>query len=451
MQQKNTCPPELDHTDWTKKTSKRSGVCVRRHTKSSSRRGKSSKSCHKARTRDQFYTRDDVAANLVELARQECPKHHPWGLDHFRIIEPSAGTGAFLAHLPSHTLAYDLEPKGPGIIPADFLKLRLFARTPTAIVGNPPFGRNGSLAVTFFNHAALFGDVIAMVFPLSFQKVSVQNRLDLNFHLVEEIILPKNAFIFDGKPKHVPTVFQIWVKKDVPREKIKLATSHDDLDFTTWDHANIAISRVGSKAGCLHWDFDKSSQTTFFIRASPKVIKILMSLDLRTPAMRTTGQRSLAKTELIALYVQRKRELARQSLCELDVIGTLNQAHRWAAAICLKNFSSPPLECVGCLRPVTNGPLPHLRQHTSKLIGLLWMILRGRIERPSSHIQSISAAFRRRRFAATIVYDCRARPIRLDPAQRPCRIDDSQSADCNHDAENLRRHLTVCCSRLAPH
>ncbi|MFI8667232.1 hypothetical protein ACIGGE_12420 [Qipengyuania sp. NPDC077410] len=196
------------------------------------------------------------------------------------------------------------------------------------------------MAVKFFNHAALFGDVIAMVFPLSFQKVSVQNRLDLNFHLVEEIILPKNAFIFDGKPKHVPTVFQIWVKKDVPREKIKLATSHDDLDFTTWDHANIAISRVGSKAGCLHWDFDKSSQTTFFIRASPKVIKILMSLDLRTPAMRTTGQRSLAKTELIALYVQRKRELARQSLCELDVIGTLNQAHRWAAAICLKNFSS---------------------------------------------------------------------------------------------------------------
>lgn len=244
-------------------------------------------------------------------------KHYPRGFDHFRIIEPSAGTGAFLPYLPFHTEACDVDPKDPRIMEADFLRLNLLScpPKPTLFIGNPPFGRNASLAIKFFNHAATVGDIIAFIVPLSFRKASIQNKLNLNFHLLDEMLLPKDAFIFDGRPKHVPTVFQIWVRKEVRREKINLPTDHPDLTFTTREFANIAIPRVGNKAGCIIRDFSKCPQSSFFIRADPEALKILESLDLQTTAKNTTGQRSLAKSELVALYAQRKRELAEQSLC----------------------------------------------------------------------------------------------------------------------------------------
>lgn len=311
MQQKISFPPDIDCTTTP---CKRQDTCGRRPANPSLQ---SSDLRHHARARDQFYTRDVIAEMLVQKTRKVCLQYDPGGIDHFRIIEPSAGTGVFLPYLPVHTEACDKDPKDPRIMEADFLRLNLFSRSPkpTLFIGNPPFGRNASLAIKFFNHAATVGDIIAFIVPLSFRKASIQNRLNLNFHLLDEMLLPKDAFIFDGKPKHVPTVFQIWVKKEVRREKINLQTDHPDLTFTTRELANIAIPRVGNKAGCIIRDFSKCPQSSFFIRADPEALKILESLDLQTTAMNTTGQRSLAKSELVALYAQRKRELAEQSLC----------------------------------------------------------------------------------------------------------------------------------------
>ena len=73
-----------------------------------------------------------------------------------------------------------------------------------------------------------------------------------------------------------------------------------------------------------------------------------------------------------------------------------------------------------------------------------------RIGRSSRRTLNNEDVLRRSRFAVTIASDCKARPTRLDQAQRPSRIAYIQSAGCNHGVGNLRRHLSVCYSRFAP-
>ena len=48
-------------------------------------------------------------------------------------------------------------------------------------------------------------------------KESIQNKLDLNFHLDRYIELPYNSFLLNGEDYGVNCVFQIWKKKNVKR------------------------------------------------------------------------------------------------------------------------------------------------------------------------------------------------------------------------------------------
>ena len=52
------------------------------------------------------------------------------------------------------------------------------------VVGNPPFGKISSIAIKFFNKSAEYADCIAFIIPRTFKRVSVQNKLNLNFHLM---------------------------------------------------------------------------------------------------------------------------------------------------------------------------------------------------------------------------------------------------------------------------
>lgn len=266
-----------------------------------------------AKARDQFFTRDHVIKELLDWLLDKGTEHGLRDYQEASIIEPSAGEGAFLVHLPSRTIAFDKYVEAPGIIHADFFKVSFSEHDNRVFIGNPPFGRNASLAIKFVNHAALYANVIAFVLPLSFQKVSVQNRIDLNLHLVDEMLLPKKAFLLNGEPEDVPTVFQIWARKDTARKKIILPTNHVDFEFTNPENADFGITRAGGGAGRLHWDLGKSPQNNYFIRPGAigldAVLKIMKSLDLQTPARRTAGQYSLSKTELVDLYTKGKAEL----------------------------------------------------------------------------------------------------------------------------------------------
>lgn len=256
-----------------------------------------------ARALDQFYTRGEIARECVTVLRQFTADRYPNSL----WIEPSAGAGAFVDHLPLPRIALDIEPRRADISNADFLTWMPGQLTRHAVVvGNPPFGKNASLAQRFFNHAARFASVIAFVVPRTFQKLSVVNRLDPHMHLRLECDLPDNAFEFLGEAYHVPTVFQVWERELLCREPIHRRLSHPDFAFVRPDHAHFAFQRVGARAGLVsHEGLRKSPQSHYFLKANidpDGLLDRLRRIDWTEIKWRTAGNPSIGKGELIDRY-----------------------------------------------------------------------------------------------------------------------------------------------------
>lgn len=243
---------------------------------------------------DQYYTRPEIAAHCYSIFL----KH--FDPANFLLVEPSAGTGSFFRLLPQGSLAFDVDPKFPSVEKADFLTVTVESDRPVATVGNPPFGKNSSLAISFFNHAASQADVIAMILPKTFRKDSTLKRLDQNFHLLTEEALPADAFVFRSEPYNLPTIFQVWVRRPGKRDLPQGKRSHPDFAFTKPEKANFVIQRVGARAGRIHHDLGASPKSHYFIKG--KVEAIMAKLDLASVAANTAGNPSLAKTEIVRLY-----------------------------------------------------------------------------------------------------------------------------------------------------
>lgn len=160
---------------------------------------------------DKFYTKPEVSTLCVSKINLE---------DYTTIIEPSAGSGAFSNLIPN-CIAMDLAPEGPGIIQQDWLEYNYNKKKgdKVLVIGNPPFGKCNSLSIKFFNHAAIFADTIAFILPISFKKQALQNRIALNFHLLDEVELEKDSFLLNGEPYSVRCVFQVWEKRNTKRNK----------------------------------------------------------------------------------------------------------------------------------------------------------------------------------------------------------------------------------------
>lgn len=253
---------------------------------------------------DQFFTRPEFAkpcyGRLTELYPVQAGDL--W-------IEPSAGSGAFLELMPKMSIGLDLVPAADGFTYADYLDW-----TPPGgfqrhvVVGNPPFGRNTSTAVAFFNRAAEHAQVIAMILPRSVRKPSLRRRLDAMFHLVDEILLPSGAFFYDGKPASVRTVFQIWERRDHPRVEAPVRTSHPDLVFCDAAEAEFAIRRVGGVAGRIFDDpAHRSPNSHLFVKAAEGVSaewlrERFAQLDFSEVREDSVAHYSVAQSDVVALY-----------------------------------------------------------------------------------------------------------------------------------------------------
>ena len=130
---------------------------------------------------DQFYTNSDIAKQCIDSIN--ITKYDI-------VVEPSAGTGAFY-NLIDHPnkIGIDLEPKCDGVIKQDFLEWNLneFQLPKVLTIGNPPFGRQASLAMKFIKHASIFSTTIAFILPRGFKKRSVYDRVPLNFWKINNI------------------------------------------------------------------------------------------------------------------------------------------------------------------------------------------------------------------------------------------------------------------------
>lgn len=260
-----------------------------------------------ARTLDKFYTKSAVARQCIAFF--ETCSGIELSKSRADILEPSAGAGAFLDHLPDATLAYDLAPEDPRVERQDFLGLTREA--PAIVIGNPPFGKASRLAVKFFNHAAGFASHIAFIVPRTFEKSSVQNRLDRSFSLIGQMPLKRDSFTFAGESYAVPCAFQVWARTLEQRPVITLPRVHPDFSFVRREAADFAFQRVGVRAGTVKVRFEAASAASHhFIRSNVPLESLLSrfaEIDFSDVKARTAGNPSISKTELVALYTEAAR------------------------------------------------------------------------------------------------------------------------------------------------
>ena len=245
---------------------------------------------------DQFFTNKDIAESCMMTIDQEL---------YDVVIEPSAGAGSFFNLITQDKIGIDLDPKISGLIKHDYLTWnpQIDSSKRILVLGNPPFGKNASLAVKFFNHSS-YADTIAFIIPKTFKKPSLINKLNDDFNLDIEIDLPAYSFHTpDGELYDVPCVWQVW-NKGPKRAKISTETTHKDFQFVDKSDASFLVQRVGVNAGAVHKDFNRSSNSHYCIKANDNVYNIMKKIewDDNSAKYNTAGNPSISKNDLIKTY-----------------------------------------------------------------------------------------------------------------------------------------------------
>lgn len=169
--------------------------------------------------KDQFFTNADTAKYCFEKVQEIITPLE--NLNEYFYIEPSAGEGSFLNLLPNdRRLGLDIEPKNNEIIYGDYLTWSPITEK-NIIIGNPPFGLRGHLALKFINHSYKFADFVCFILPQLFEsdgKGSPRKRVS-GFNLLHSEKLKTGFYYPGGKTVVVNCIFQIWSK------------NHKNLDY----------------------------------------------------------------------------------------------------------------------------------------------------------------------------------------------------------------------------
>jgi len=255
---------------------------------------------------DKFYTSPNIVDECMKLIKQKI------NIQETDIcIEPSAGNGSFINNIKSlfkHYIFYDLEPENDEIIKQDYLEYdyNTIMKEPDSkihAIGNPPFGRQSSLAIKFIKKSCEYCDSISFILPKSFKKDSLKKTFSLNFHLIYEYDLPKNSFIIDKKTHDVPCVFQIWIKKNTDRVVPEKLIPNKYKFVKKDEYHDISFRRVGVNAGDIDKETEiKSIQSHYFIKFDIELTDVLFN-KLKNIEYNcknnTCGPKSISKQELI--------------------------------------------------------------------------------------------------------------------------------------------------------
>ncbi|MBP6087513.1 MAG: hypothetical protein KA009_02780 [Rhodoluna sp.] len=251
--------------------------------------------------KEQYYTPADLAERLMAEVEKLVPD-----LAKRTVIEPAGGTGAFIQAAQNRGvtefLSFDIEPKHSLVKRADFLHQKIKAKDALTI-SNPPFGRNNSLSIPFFNKAAEHSEFICFIVPRSWRKWSVINRLDRRFHLVADHDILVDYVDESGerlsKRTSLSTCFQIWQRRSELRPLVKVQDlgviqKCDPVD------ADVALTIFGFGCGKVRTEFErKPNSTVMFLRVlHPQALAALKSVDFNRFSKNTAYTEALALPEI---------------------------------------------------------------------------------------------------------------------------------------------------------
>ena len=201
---------------------------------------------------DQFYTQHRIARECWEALQSVLLKEQlgeslseelgegfgkEFGESLF-FVEPSAGDGVFYDLLPERRrVGLDIAPRHPEVREWDFLggKYGLrSAKESTVVVGNPPFGKRGKLAVQFFQRAFELADTVAFIVPIIFRKYFIHKQMPNEVAWIYGKALPSDSFrTAEQSVYSVRTEFQIWTRLPTTGEDLRLtmppAIAHPDF------------------------------------------------------------------------------------------------------------------------------------------------------------------------------------------------------------------------------
>jgi hypothetical protein len=259
-------------------------------------------------TIDKFYTKNEIAKDCINIIKKYIDISNS-----DLIIEPSAGSGVFIPFikpLSDNNLFLDIIPENKEIIKQDFLDLEyvelLKKYKRIHIIGNPPFGRQASLAIKFIKKCCLFSNSISFILPKSFKKDSMQKYFDKNFHLIYQCDLPLNSFLVNNIEYDVPCVFQIWILKNIKRDDIIKVEPKNFSFVKKSENPDISFRRVGVNAGIISTDINsKSEQSHYFIKFTNKIVlkdNLKNLSNIKFNFNNTVGPKSISKQELISEF-----------------------------------------------------------------------------------------------------------------------------------------------------
>jgi predicted RNA methylase len=256
---------------------------------------------------DKFYTKKEV----VEYCIENIKKYILIDYEKDLIIEPSAGNGAFINSikvLSKNNIFYDLYPEDEQIIKKDFLSIDIIRNENGKIhaIGNPPFGKQSSLAIKFIKKLCTFCDTISLILPKSFKKDSLKKYFSRNYHLITELNLPYKSFLIKDKEHDVPCIFQIWEKRNYERElKDKLIPTNFTF-VKKEENPHISFRRVGVNAGKIDLNIsNKNIQSHYFIKFKDNSLLndyIVKLSNINYEHDNTVAAKSISKQEIIQKF-----------------------------------------------------------------------------------------------------------------------------------------------------
>tara|TARA_B110001450_G_scaffold81706_1_gene77504 strand:+ start:5160 stop:6200 length:1041 start_codon:yes stop_codon:yes gene_type:complete len=177
--------------------------------------------------KDQFFTPKETAEKCYKKLLEILNEYNE-NEKEYTYIEPSAGNGNFLNILPSNRrIGIDIEPKNDEIIKQNFLNWLPNNINKYIVIGNPPFGLRGQLALKFILHSNKFADYVCFILPQLFESdgKGVPRKRVKGFNLIYSEKLNSNFEEPNGKKIKIECIFQIWSKY---HENIKYIIKDND-------------------------------------------------------------------------------------------------------------------------------------------------------------------------------------------------------------------------------